>query len=85
MSFEKPERLLTKEEWRVLAQAAQDKARNYLNSSVTYYRDGEMKLASYYAEKANRIYNVLTDLESEYYKAHPEEDPDRRGKEYVHD
>lgn len=77
MSFERPERLLTKEEWNILAHAAQDKAGDYLALSGKVLSGGEkMKLASYYARKANLIHKVLIELENEYYESHPEEDPD---------
>lgn len=80
MSFEKPERALTREEWSILSQAAQDKAGDYSVLSGKVLSGGQdMKLANFYARKANRIFKVLINLENEYYEAHPEEDPDREG------
>lgn len=80
MSFEKPERVLTREEWSVLSQAAQDKAGDYGILSGKVLSGGQdMKLANFYARKANRIFKVLIDLENEYYEAHPEEDSDKNG------
>lgn len=82
MSFDKPERVLSKDEWEILSQAAQDKAIDYLAVSGKVLNGGQgMKLASFYARKANRIYKVLIDLENEYYEAHPDEDPDKIGGE----
>lgn len=81
MSFEKPERLLTKEEWDILAQAAVDKAGDFNTIAGRIVSLGkDMKVASFYANKANKIMKVLIGLESEYYKAHPDEDPNRREK-----
>lgn len=81
MSFERPERALSKEEWAILSQAAQDKAGDYLAVSGKVLSGGQgMKLANFYARKANRIYKVLIDLENEYYDAHPDEDPDKKGE-----
>ena len=75
MSFEKPERVLSKEEWAILSQTAQDKAGDYLAMSGKVLNGGQgMKLADFYARKANRIYKVLIDLENEYYEKHPDED-----------
>ena len=78
MSFEKPERLLTKEEWDILAQAAEDKAGDFnVIAGRIASLNKDMRVASFYANKANKIMKVLINLESEYYKAHPDEDPDR--------
>lgn len=74
MSFEKPERILTKEEWDILSQAAQDKAGDYLNLSGAYCTVGKIRLANFYAKKGDKIYKVLIDLENEYYNNHPDED-----------
>lgn len=80
MSFEKPERALTQEEWSILSQAAQDKAGDYSVLSGRVLSGGQdMRLANFYARKANRIFKVLIDLENEYYEAHPDEDPDKKG------
>lgn len=82
MSFEKPERLLTKEEWNTIADAASVKASEYLATSGKIVQLGQdMRVANFYARKANKIYKVLIDLENEYYEAHPDEDPDRKGEE----
>lgn len=84
MSFEKPERLLTKEEWAVLSEAAQDKAGDYQVTAGKILRGGQdMRLANFYAKKANRIYGVLIGLEKEYYETHPDEDPDKKGANEV--
>lgn len=81
MSFERPERILTKDEWSIISQAAADNAGDYLVAAGKVLSDGQdMKLANFYARKANRIYKVLIDLEDEYYEAHPEEDPDKEGE-----
>lgn len=81
MSFEKPERVLTKEEWSVLSQAAQDNAGDYLVASGNCIRGGgkSSRIAEFYAKKANKVYEVLIRLENEYYEAHPDEDPDKGG------
>lgn len=82
MAFERPERLLTKEEWDILSNAASDKASDYnAISGKAFRQDNDMRLANFYAKKANKIYNVLIRLEDEYYEAHPDEDPDRRTNE----
>lgn len=82
MAFERPERVLSKEEWAILSQAAQDKAGDYQVMVGKVLSGGQsMKLANFYARKANRIYRVLIDLENEYYEAHPDEDPDKKGGE----
>lgn len=82
MSFEKPERVLNKEEWIILSEAALDKAGDYQVTAGKILSGGQsMKLANFYARKANRIYKVLIDLENEYYEAHPDEDPDKKGGE----
>lgn len=82
MSFERPERLLTKDEWVIISQAAQAKAGDYQATAGKVLSGGQsMKLANFYARKANRIYKVLIDLENEYYEAHPDEDPDTKGGE----
>lgn len=81
MSFEKPERVLTKEEWSVLSQAAQDNAGDYLVAAGNCIRGGgkRSRIAEFYAKKANKIYEVLIRLENEYYEAHPDEDPNKEG------
>lgn len=82
MSFDKPERLLTKEEWGILSKAAADKACDYsVHSGRVLSQGNSMKLADFYARKANEIYDVLIKLGNEYYEAHPEEDPDKEGGE----
>lgn len=74
----KPERILTKEEWDILSTAAQDKAGDYQVTAGKILRGRQdMRLANFYAKKANKIYKVLIDLENEYYEAHPDEDPDK--------
>jgi len=80
MAFERPERVLNKEEWAILSQAAQDKAGDYLVVSGKCIRGGGKKsrMAEFYARKANQIYKVLIDLENEYYEVHPDEDPDKK-------
>lgn len=85
MSFEKPERLLTKEEWDILSEAARDKAGDYSVVAGNCVRGGGKKsrIAEFYAKKANRIYGVLIGLESEYYETHPDEDPDKKGANEV--
>lgn len=82
MSFEKPERPLTRKEWSILSEAAQDKAGDYNVLSSRVLSGGQdMRLANFYARKANRIFKVLIDLENEYYEKHPDEDPDKKGNE----
>lgn len=85
MSFEKPERLLTKEEWAILSEAAKDKARDYSVVAGNNIRGGgkNARIAEFYAKKSNRIYGVLIGLENEYYEAHPDEDPDKKGANEV--
>lgn len=39
-----------------------------------------MKASTFYDNKANKIFKVLVDLENEYYEAHPDEDPDKKGE-----
>lgn len=76
MGFDRPERLLTKEEWDILSKAAMDKAGDYSAFSGRVLSQGNnIKLADFYARKANKIYNVLMKLENEYYEDHPDEDP----------
>lgn len=72
----KPERVLTDKEWAILSQTAGDKAGDYIALAGKCLRAGEHRAAAHWEKKANRIYKVLIDLENEYYKAHPEEDPD---------
>ena len=74
--FTKPERVLTEKEWAILSHAAGDKAGDYNVLAGKCIRAGEYRAAEHWTKKANRIYQVLIDLENEYYKAHPEEDPD---------
>jgi len=78
MSFETPERALTKREWEIIAGAAQEKASEYLYVSGRYANNSEsVKKAELLARKANKIFDVLISLENEYYEMHPDEDPDK--------
>ncbi|MBQ6396211.1 hypothetical protein IJH89_01335 [Candidatus Saccharibacteria bacterium] len=72
----KPERILTDKEWAILSQAAGNTAGDYNVLAGRCFIAGDYRAAKHWAKKANRIYQVLIDLENEYYKAHPEEDPD---------
>ncbi len=78
MSFEKPERMLTKEEWKILTDAAVEGAFTYRRNSAYCHKDGDMSGVKHWNKKSDKIFDVLIKLENEYYKAHPDEDPDRK-------
>lgn len=74
-----PERPLTKEEWEILYDAALDTAARFTHLVWLAYNQKSSGV-KFLGKKADRIYGVLQKLESEYYEAHPDEDPDRKDK-----
>ena len=77
MSFEKPERCLTQEEWEVLTDAAEDAAQNYRKYAKDALQDGFLKVAELWHCKARKVWDVILNLEDEYYQKHPDEDPNK--------
>lgn len=73
-----PERVLTKEEWDILSDAAVVSASNYEFLAGRALEGGDKTAVRFWNKKAQRIMNVLVKLEIEYYKAHPDEDPDKK-------
>lgn len=91
MSFEYPERKLTEEEWKILSESAIDNARNIQWQASQYFKlanetDDEkqmkdyLKMMKFTSKKADKIYQVLINIENEYYENHPDEDPDKEDK-----
>lgn len=80
MSFEKPERILTQKEWEIITEAAEETAAIYRRNATYAIQDNQPRIARYWENKSNRIWETLVNIENEYYNAHPDEDPDRREK-----
>ena len=73
-----PERVLTKEEWDILSDAAAESASDYRAIAGKALVSGDKTAISFWAKKAQKITDVLIKLENEYYEAHPDEDPDKK-------
>lgn len=73
-----PERVLTKEEWDILSDAAAESASDYRALAGRALESVNETSIRFWAKKAQKIMDVLIKLENGYYKAHPDEAPDKK-------
>lgn len=82
MSFERPERLLTKEEWQTIADAAFEHAALTYSQGCRQWKQGEegsldRRLGMILMRRSDKVTQTLIKIEDEYYGDHPDEDPDK--------
>ena len=63
MEYKNPNRVLTDEEWDILASAAMEAANTYAKRAEQSEKDGSPTLAKVWAKRANRVYSVLIGIE----------------------